>query len=41
MILVVNDGRIIERGRHSDLMERHGFCHNLYMSQFKGHAAPA
>ena len=34
-ILVVNDGRIIERGRHAELMEMHGFYHDLYMSQFK------
>jgi ATP-binding cassette subfamily B multidrug efflux pump len=41
MILVINDGRIIERGRHADLMERRGFYHHLYMSQFKGHAPPS
>ncbi|HEX8991069.1 MAG TPA: hypothetical protein VF784_05275, partial [Anaerolineales bacterium] len=35
MILVLDDGRIIERGRHSQLMEQRGFYYNLYMSQFK------
>ena len=35
MILVVNDGRIIERGRHQQLMDQRGFYYNLYMSQFR------
>ncbi len=35
MILVVDDGRIIERGRHAELMEQRGFYYDLYMSQFK------
>ncbi len=34
-VLVVDDGRIIERGRHEELLARHGFYHNLYMSQFR------
>jgi ATP-binding cassette subfamily B multidrug efflux pump len=38
-ILVVNDGRIIERGTHDELLAQRGFYHNLYMSQFKGNAA--
>jgi len=37
-VLVVNDGQIIERGTHHSLLEQKGFYHNLYMSQFKGHA---
>jgi ATP-binding cassette subfamily B protein len=37
-ILVINDGRIIERGTHKALLERRGFYHNLYMSQFRGQA---
>jgi ATP-binding cassette subfamily B multidrug efflux pump len=40
-ILVVNDGEIIERGTHEDLLAQRGFYHNLYMSQFKGKAVPA
>ena len=35
MILVLNDGQIIERGRHDELMDQRGFYYNLYMSQFK------
>jgi len=36
MILVINDGEIIERGTHEDLLAQRGFYHNLYVSQFKG-----
>ncbi|HEX8992979.1 MAG TPA: ABC transporter ATP-binding protein [Anaerolineales bacterium] len=35
VILVLDDGQIIERGRHGQLMEQRGFYYNLYMSQFK------
>ena len=35
-LLVVNDGRIIERGTHHELLAQRGFYYNLYMSQFKG-----
>ena len=35
-ILVINDGRIIERGTHDELLAQGGFYHNLYLSQFKG-----
>jgi ATP-binding cassette subfamily B multidrug efflux pump len=38
-ILVINGGRIIERGTHDELLAQRGFYHNLYMSQFKGKAA--
>jgi ATP-binding cassette subfamily B protein len=38
-LLVVNDGRIIERGTHHELLAQQGFYYNLYMSQFKGNAA--
>jgi ATP-binding cassette subfamily B multidrug efflux pump len=41
VILVIDGGSIVERGRHAELMERRGFYHKLYVSQFKGHAAPA
>ncbi len=34
-ILVLDDGQIIERGRHAELMDKQGFYYNLYMSQFK------
>jgi ATP-binding cassette subfamily B protein len=34
-ILVVNDGRIIERGTHQELLDLDGFYANLYNSQFR------
>jgi ABC-type transport system involved in cytochrome bd biosynthesis fused ATPase/permease subunit len=37
-ILVINGGRIIERGTHDELLAQRGFYHHLYMSQFKGSA---
>ncbi|HET6845957.1 MAG TPA: ABC transporter ATP-binding protein [Anaerolineales bacterium] len=37
-ILVLVDGRIVETGRHADLMEKGGFYHDLYMSQFQKQA---
>jgi ATP-binding cassette subfamily B protein len=41
-VMVVNDGEIIERGTHEGLLEKRGFYHHLYMSQFKGQTvAPA
>lgn len=33
-ILVINDGQIIERGNHDELIEQKGFYYNLYMKQF-------
>jgi ATP-binding cassette subfamily B multidrug efflux pump len=36
VVLVINDGEIIERGTHRELLEKRGFYYNLYMSQFKG-----
>jgi len=36
MVLVINDGEIIERGTHDELLAKKGFYYNLYMSQFKG-----
>jgi len=35
-VLVINQGEIIEKGNHQELMDMRGFYHNLYMSQFKG-----
>ena len=35
-ILVINEGEIIERGTHAELLDAKGFYHNLYFSQFKG-----
>jgi ATP-binding cassette subfamily B protein len=33
-ILVMDRGRIIEQGNHRELLERGGFYHDLYESQF-------
>jgi len=33
-LLVINDGRIIERGTHDSLLAEGGFYYRLYMSQF-------
>ncbi len=35
-LLVIRDGEIVERGTHDQLLERRGFYHHLYESQFKG-----
>lgn len=35
-VLVINNGEIVEKGRHQQLLDAHGFYHNLYVSQFKG-----
>ncbi|MBM4457331.1 MAG: ABC transporter ATP-binding protein [Chloroflexi bacterium] len=34
-ILVINEGEIIERGTHEELLARRGFYHHLYNSQFR------
>ena len=35
-VLVLNNGEIIEQGTHQQLLDRRGFFHHLYVSQFKG-----
>jgi ATP-binding cassette subfamily B protein len=35
-VLVINNGEIIEQGTHQQLLDRRGFYHHLYVSQFKG-----
>lgn len=37
-VLVIDGGRIIERGTHASLLAAQGTYHRLYVSQFKGHA---
>jgi ATP-binding cassette subfamily B protein len=37
-VLVVREGEIVERGTHQQLLDRRGFYHQLYVSQFKGQA---
>jgi ATP-binding cassette, subfamily B, multidrug efflux pump len=34
-VLVLNDGEIIERGSHTELLAHKGFYYDLYMSQFR------
>lgn len=36
MILVMNDGQIVETGKHQELLEKGGFYAELYKSQFAG-----
>ena len=35
LILVMNEGNIIEQGNHEELMKQHGFYESLYNSQFE------
>ncbi len=35
VILVMNEGRIVEQGTHEELLARGGFYHDLYASQFE------
>ena len=35
LILVMNEGNIIEQGTHSELLKKNGFYANLYNSQFE------
>jgi ATP-binding cassette, subfamily B, multidrug efflux pump len=37
-VLVIRDGEIVEQGSHQELLDRRGFYHHLYISQFKGQA---
>ena len=38
VIIVVKDGRIVEKGRHAELMQRRGYYHSLYTRQFEEEA---
>ena len=35
-VVVIDNGQIIEQGSHQELLDRRGFYHHLYLSQFKG-----
>ena len=37
-VLVIDDGKIVESGTHQALLDKRGFYHQLYTSQFKGQA---
>ena len=41
LILVMNNGRIIETGTHRELLQKGGFYADLYNSQFSGGQAGA
>jgi ATP-binding cassette subfamily B protein len=41
LILVMNEGRIVERGTHEELIDARGFYHELYTSQFEEALEPA
>ncbi|MBN2390511.1 MAG: ABC transporter ATP-binding protein, partial [Anaerolineae bacterium] len=36
LILVMNEGDIVEQGTHAELLARNGFYAELYNSQFEG-----
>lgn len=36
LVLVIDDGKIVEQGTHQSLLNLHGFYYHLYTSQFKG-----
>ena len=36
IILAMRDGKIVESGRHGELLSQNGFYADLYYSQFKG-----
>jgi ATP-binding cassette, subfamily B, multidrug efflux pump len=37
-VVVINKGEIVETGTHQELLDKRGFYHHLYVSQFKGQA---
>lgn len=39
LILVINDGDIVEQGNHEELLAKDGFYANLYNSQFENKEA--
>lgn len=39
LILVVKDGKIVEQGRHKELLLQHGYYHTLYNRQFAEESA--
>jgi len=39
LILVMNEGKVIEQGTHLELLEENGFYADLYNSQFSEKAA--
>ena len=41
LILVVHQGKIVEQGRHEELMARRGMYHRLYTRQYEEEATSA
>ena len=41
IILVVKDGKIVERGKHDELMALNGYYHNLYTRQYEDEVTSA
>ena len=39
LILVLNDGDVVEQGTHEQLLEKQGFYYQLYNAQFDNSAA--
>jgi len=39
LILVMNNGDIVEQGNHEELLKKKGFYANLYNSQFEDYLA--
>jgi ATP-binding cassette subfamily B protein len=37
-VVVIDNGQVVEQGTHQELVQRKGFYHHLYVSQFKGNA---
>ena len=37
LVVVIDNGHIVEQGNHRQLLDRQGFYYQLYVSQFKGH----
>ena len=37
-IVVIDKGRIVEIGRHDELLDKKGIYYNLYQTQFSGNA---
>ena len=35
-VIVINNGELVEQGTHRQLLDRRGFYHHLFVSQFKG-----
>ena len=35
VILVVSDGRLVEKGTHEELLKKRGFYYDIFMSQFE------